>query len=52
MSICMRDTGFEFTYQGKKYLAQTGHIEELSIRGNIFTGEHNEDTVTSCHPER
>jgi hypothetical protein len=27
MVICMRDSGFEFTYQGSKYSAQKGEID-------------------------
>lgn len=26
MYICMRDSGFEFTYEGKWYYAQNGHV--------------------------
>ena len=34
ISICMRDSGFEFWYEGKKYSAQKGEIKELySIEG-------------------
>ena len=29
MAICMRDTGFEFNYQGKWYSAQEGQIMPL-----------------------
>lgn len=29
MIICMRDSGFEFTYQGKSYSAKQGIIEKL-----------------------
>ncbi len=29
MGICMRDSGFEFTYQGKNYSAQNGFIREI-----------------------
>ena len=29
MYICMRDSGFEFTYEGKKYEAKEGHIREV-----------------------
>ena len=31
-SICMRDTGFEFSYQGKWYSAQKGVITEIKGR--------------------
>jgi len=38
MSICMRDTGFEFSYQGKPYFAKEGFIEPFntSVRGNYL----------------
>ena len=29
LSICMRDSGFEFVYEGKKYSAQNGVINDL-----------------------
>ncbi len=29
MSICMRDSGFEFTYMGTKYSAQKGEITKI-----------------------
>lgn len=29
-SICMRDTGFEFNYNGEKYEAKKGIIKKLS----------------------
>ena len=28
--ICMRDSGFEFTYEGQSYSAQKGIIKKLS----------------------
>jgi hypothetical protein len=31
ISICMRDSGFEFEYQGKRYSAQQGVIEPVEI---------------------
>lgn len=36
LSICMRDTGFEFYYQGKPYFAKEGFVEpfNVSVRGN------------------
>lgn len=52
MGICMRDTGFEFTYQGRKFLAQGGHIKELSIRGNLLVDEYKGDPVDACHSEK
>lgn len=30
ITICMRDSGFEFDYEGKKYSAQKGIIEEVN----------------------
>jgi hypothetical protein len=30
MYICMRDSGFEFNYQGKWYFAKEGYIEALN----------------------
>lgn len=38
LSVCMRDTGFEFTYEGKKYFAKAGgvgRIQENVPLGNI-----------------
>jgi hypothetical protein len=29
MNICMRDSGFEFTYEGKDYSAQRGVIQRI-----------------------
>jgi hypothetical protein len=31
MVICMRDSGFEFTYQDKKYSAKNNQLISLSI---------------------
>jgi len=31
LSICMRDTGFEFCYQGKKYSAQQGVLKPTGV---------------------
>jgi hypothetical protein len=41
MSICMRDSGFEFKYQGEWYFAKEGHVGKLakSIRGNYLVSE-------------
>ena len=38
MGICMRDSGFEFTYEGKHYSAQKGVIKQLQLspRGNVM----------------
>jgi hypothetical protein len=35
----MRDSGFEFTYEDKKYSAQKGVIEEIKIKEK--DGKHN-----------
>jgi hypothetical protein len=32
LTICMRDSGFEFTYQDKRYSAKEGVIEILNIK--------------------
>lgn len=32
MTICMRDTGFEFRYEGVWYSAQKGKIEKMNIQ--------------------
>ena len=34
MAICMRDSGFEFTYEGQNYSAQKGVIKKFSKNGN------------------
>ncbi len=41
MSICMRDSGFEFNYQGEWYFAKEGHVEPFhkSVRGNYLVSE-------------
>lgn len=55
LMIGMRDTGFEFMYQGKLYFAKEGYVEpfNLSSRGNILVKQgHIEDSVapnTSNH---
>ena len=46
MIICMRDTGFEFTYQGKNYSAKQGRVEELSTESN------NEESITDKPHQR
>ena len=48
MIICMRDSGFEFTYNGEPYFAKEGHLEPFhkSIRGNYLVEQkhiENED---------
>jgi hypothetical protein len=49
ISICMRDSGFEFNYQGEWYFAKQGYVEPFhkSIRDNYLISElqvHNEDS--------
>lgn len=41
LSICMRDTGFEFNYQGKMYFAKEGTVEPFrrSERGNVLVDQ-------------
>ncbi len=39
IGICMRDTGFEFTYDGKHYEAQKGILREMASQK-----KSNEDT--------
>lgn len=41
IAICMRDSGFEFKYQGEWYFAKEGHVEPFhkSIRGNYLVSE-------------
>ena len=52
MSICMRDGGFEFCYQGKWYFAKEGFVEPFkeSVRGNYLVEQkHSEsNTPTFC----
>lgn len=36
MGICMRDSGFEFSYQGKWYEAKNGVLKEMKLRTNII----------------
>ena len=48
MNICMRDSGFEFNYQGKWYFAKEGFVEPFkkSTRGNYLVDQrHEEDSV-------
>jgi len=35
MWICMRDSGFEFKYNGKLYFAKDGTINLVKIDGNL-----------------
>lgn len=41
MTIVMRDSGFEFKYQGKWYFAKEGFVETFkkSVRGNYLVSE-------------
>jgi hypothetical protein len=45
MSICMRDSGFEFNYQGEWYFAKEGFVEPFkkSIRGNFLVDQRHEE---------
>ena len=48
LSICMRDSGFEFSYQGNPYFAKEGYLEPFnkSARGNFLVKQcHIEDTL-------
>lgn len=31
LSICMRDSGFEFEYEGEKYFAKEGYVESFKF---------------------
>jgi len=46
MSIVMRDTGFEFCYQGEWYFAKEGHLEKFktSSRGNLLVDQRHIET--------
>lgn len=54
LSICMRDTGFEFNYQGKWYFAKQGFVEPFntSIRGNYLTEQKHVDYVDVPNSDR
>ena len=45
MTICMRDSGFEFRYQGEWYFAKEGFVEPFkrSSRGNLLTDQRHEE---------
>jgi len=49
MSICMRDSGFEFNYQGEWYFAKEGFVEPFkkSARGNYLVDQRHEDDSVS-----
>jgi len=52
MAICMRDSGFEFKYQGEWYFAKEGHVEPFhkSVRGNYLV-EQKHDGSVDCVPQ-
>ena len=39
MGICMRDTGFEFNYNGDWYSAQNGRIKEIESDDRVEIGD-------------
>ena len=46
LSICMRDSGFEFAYEGLSYSAQRGRIIEMLGGGNVTAStDHNPGQV-------
>lgn len=50
ISVCMRDSGFEFCYDGQMWFAKGGYVEPFhkSIRDNYLVSElqyHREDSV-------
>lgn len=47
MYICMRDSGFEFKYQGEWYFAKEGYVEPFkkSIRGNYLVDQKHDDSI-------
>lgn len=52
MAICMRDSGFEFKYQGEMYFAKEGQVRPFhkSVRGNYLvdqTPQCDSDNVVS-----
>lgn len=54
MGICMRDSGFEFNYQGKLYSAQEGDVLpfKTSSSGNLLVDQrHEEEYSTAPGPE-
>ena len=53
MTICMRDSGFEFNYQGEWYFAKEGFVEPFkrSSRGNLLVDQrHEEEEEDSVAP--
>jgi hypothetical protein len=49
MSICMRDSGFEFNYQGEWYFAKEGYVEPFhkSVRGNCLVEQKHDYSIGS-----
>jgi hypothetical protein len=45
LSITMRDSGFEFCYQGEMYFAKEGYVEPFkkSVRGNYLIEQKHEE---------
>lgn len=53
MSICMRDSGFEFNYQGEWYFAKEGYVEPFhkSVRENYLVDQtHQNDLDVTTTP--
>ena len=52
VAICMRDSGFEFKYQGEWYFAKEGYVEPFhkSVRGNYLV-EQKHDGSVDCVPQ-
>lgn len=53
LSICMRDSGFEFKYQGEWYFAKEGYVEPFhkSVRGNYLVDQkHQNDLDVATAP--
>ena len=50
MSICMRDSGFEFNYQGEWYFAKEGFVEPFrrSSRGNLLVDQRHKEEDTDA----
>ena len=53
MSICMRDSGFEFNYQGEWYFAKKGYVESFkkSSRGNYLVDQRHEEDSVALGPD-
>ena len=47
INICMRDSGFEFEYEGEKYFAKEGYVEPFkkSIRGNYLVDQYHTEVI-------